>query len=113
VRAAYHAFSITEKKTAVARNIASPYYPTPLNRAVLCLAMRKLKLLQRLKNNPQSATFDDVRRLLLGEGFNLDRVSGSLHIFKRGAVIFVIPVHANRVKSIYIRRLIELIESKD
>ena len=75
--------------------------------------MRKLKLLQRLKNSPKSATFDDVRRLLLQQGFILDRVTGSHHLFKRAGTIFVIPVHANRVKSIYVKRVIELIETDE
>ena len=75
--------------------------------------MRKLKLLQRLKNNPKSATFDDVRRLLFQEGFIFDRVTGSHHVFKRGGTTFVIPVHANRVKSIYITRVIKLIETDE
>jgi predicted RNA binding protein YcfA (HicA-like mRNA interferase family) len=74
--------------------------------------MRKLKLLQRLKNRPKSATFEDVRTLLTQEGFTLDRVTGSHHIFRRAGIIFVIPVHANRVKSIYVERVVELIEGK-
>lgn len=72
--------------------------------------MRKAKLLQRLKNNPKGATFDDVRTLLLQEGFQLDRVTGSHHVFKMPGVTFVVPVHNNRVKSVYVKRLTELIE---
>lgn len=34
---------------------------------------------------------------------------GSHHIFKRSGVTFVVPVHGNRVKSVYVKRLIELI----
>ena len=72
--------------------------------------MKKLKLLDRLTNNPQSATFADLRALLIADGFQLERITGSHHIFKRGHVRFVIPVHANRVKSVYVRRVIELIQ---
>ena len=72
--------------------------------------MRKLKLLKRLKNNPRGVTFEELRTLLSQEGFKLDRVTGSHHIFKRSGVTFVIPVHQNRVKSVYVRRVIELIE---
>jgi predicted RNA binding protein YcfA (HicA-like mRNA interferase family) len=71
---------------------------------------KKGKLLERLKNNPAGATFAEIRNLLSQEGFQLDRVAGSHHIFKRGAVIFVIPVHNNRVKAVYVKRMIELIE---
>ena len=72
--------------------------------------MRKQKLLEHLTNNPKNATFDDLRALLFYEGFELERVTGSHHIFKRGDVRFVIPVHANRVKSVYVRRVIALIK---
>jgi predicted RNA binding protein YcfA (HicA-like mRNA interferase family) len=75
--------------------------------------MRKLKLLERLKNNPHGATFADIRTLLLQEGFALDRVAGSHHIFKRSGVTFVIPVHKGRVKSVYVKRVIELIETRE
>jgi hypothetical protein len=47
--------------------------------------MRKGKLLERLKNNPKGGTFDDIRTLLSQEGFELDRVTGSHHIFKSRA----------------------------
>lgn len=72
--------------------------------------MKKQKLLTRLKNNPSGATFDDIRRLLSEEGFHLCRVTGSHHIFKKTGTIFVIPVHANRVKSVYVKRVIKLVE---
>ena len=72
--------------------------------------MRKLKLLKRLKNNPRGATFEELRTFLSQEGFKLDRVTGSHHIFKRSGVTFVIPIHHNRVKSVYVKRVIELIE---
>ena len=72
--------------------------------------MRKRKLLDRLANNPKEASFDDIRMLLSYEGFRLDRVTGSHHVFKGEGITFVIPVHGNRVKSVYVRRVIELIE---
>jgi predicted RNA binding protein YcfA (HicA-like mRNA interferase family) len=72
--------------------------------------MRTRKLLERLKNNPTNVTFDEIRTLLLREGFKLDRVTGSHHIFKKSGTIFVIPVHANRVKSVYVKRVIQLVE---
>ena len=74
------------------------------------LAMKKRKLLDRLTNNPNGATFDDVRRLLLQEGFTLDRIKGSHYIFKKPGITFIIPVHANRVKSVYVKQLIRLIK---
>ena len=72
--------------------------------------MRTRKLLDRLRNSPAGVTFDDIRTLLLREGFRLDRVTGSHHVFKKSDVTFVIPVHANRVKSVYVKRVVELVE---
>jgi predicted RNA binding protein YcfA (HicA-like mRNA interferase family) len=71
---------------------------------------KKSKVFERLRNNPKGATFDTIRTLLIQEGFELDRVAGSHHIFKGGGVTFVIPVHNNRVKAVYVKRVIELIE---
>ena len=75
--------------------------------------MRKEKLLTQLKNNPRGATFNELRRLLLQEGFRLDRITGTHHIFEKAGVIFVIPVHANRVKSVYVKRVIKFVEQAE
>lgn len=72
--------------------------------------MRTRKLLERLKTNPTNVTFGDIRTLLFREGFSLDRVAGSHHIFKKAGTIFVIPVHGKRVKSVYVKRVVELVE---
>ena len=72
--------------------------------------MQKQKLLERLTNNPEGATLQDLLTLLLHEGFELKRAKGSHYIFSRSDTTFVIPVHRNRVKSVYIRRVIALIQ---
>jgi len=72
--------------------------------------MRKRKLLDRLTNNPKGATFHDVRMLLIHHGFKLERVTGSHHIFSRPDATVSIPVHSKRVKSAYVRQVIELLE---
>jgi predicted RNA binding protein YcfA (HicA-like mRNA interferase family) len=72
--------------------------------------MKKHKLLDRLTNNPKGATFHEVRTLLLHHGFQLERVTGSHHIFSRPDATFAIPVHGNRVKSVYVRQVIELLQ---
>ena len=74
---------------------------------------KREKLIDRLTNSPQNATFSDIRNLLEYEGFHLDRATGSHHIFKYAETTFVIPVHNNRVKAIYVRKVLELIESAD
>jgi predicted RNA binding protein YcfA (HicA-like mRNA interferase family) len=72
---------------------------------------KKEKLFERLKNNPKDARFSDIENLLYDEGFTMTRVTGSHHIFKKQEIIFVILVHNKRVKSVYVKRVIELIES--
>ena len=57
-------------------------------------------------------TFGDIRKLLELEGFDLDRITGSHHIFKRNEIVLVIPVHNNLVKSVYVKRVVELIEGE-
>ena len=71
---------------------------------------RREKLLQKLKQSPNNVTFADVAKLLESESFRLDRVTGSHHIFKKDDIIFVLPVHQNRVKAVYLKRVIEIIE---
>ncbi|PSB57803.1 type II toxin-antitoxin system HicA family toxin [Chamaesiphon polymorphus] len=74
---------------------------------------KREKLIERLTNSPQNATFADIRNLLEYEGFYLDRVTGSHQVFKYAETTFVIPVHNNRVKAIYVRKVLELIASAD
>ena len=73
---------------------------------------KREKLLELLKNSPNNVTFGDIRKLLELEGFDLDRIIGSHHIFKRDEIVLVIPVHNNRVKSVYVKRVVELIEGE-
>lgn len=74
---------------------------------------KREKLRERLKNNPKNATFSDIRKFLEQEGFVLDRITGSHHVFTKDEVTFVVPVHNNKVKVIYVKRVIELIEQTD
>lgn len=71
------------------------------------------KLLQKLKQSPNNVTFDQVRSLLESESFQLERISGSHHVFKKGDIIFVLPVHQKRVKVVYVKRVIEIIEENE
>nr|WP_228023930.1 type II toxin-antitoxin system HicA family toxin [Synechocystis salina] len=65
-----------------------------------------------MKSSPNNIRFGDVRKLLELDGFSLERITGSHHIFKRNDIILVIPVRNKKVKSIYIRRILEIIEEK-
>jgi predicted RNA binding protein YcfA (HicA-like mRNA interferase family) len=72
---------------------------------------KREKLLNSLKQSPNNVTFAHIRKLLVQEGFTLERITGSHHVFKRDSVIFVLPVHKNRVKAVYVKRVVEIIES--
>ncbi len=74
---------------------------------------KKEKLRERLKKNPNNATLSDSWKLLEQEGFVLNRITGSHHLFTKNEVTFVILVHNNKVKTIYVKRVIELIEQSD
>jgi predicted RNA binding protein YcfA (HicA-like mRNA interferase family) len=74
---------------------------------------KREKLIDRLTNNPQNATFTDIRNLLEYEGFYLDRVTDSHQVFIYAETIFVIPVDNDQVKTIYIHKILELIEQAD
>jgi predicted RNA binding protein YcfA (HicA-like mRNA interferase family) len=71
------------------------------------------KLLELLKRSPNNVTFANIRKLLELKGFTLNRVTGSHHVFQKNETIFVIPVHKNRVKTVYVKRVIELIEGDE
>jgi predicted RNA binding protein YcfA (HicA-like mRNA interferase family) len=69
---------------------------------------KREKLRERLKNNPNNATFSDIRKLLEQEGFILDRITESHHIFTKDEITFAIPVHNNKVKTLYVKRVVDL-----
>ena len=63
------------------------------------------KLIKKLENNPKNASFDDVKRLLLNHGYELDHVKGSHHKFKKGGDTVVIPYH-KPIKEIYVLQIL-------
>ncbi len=71
---------------------------------------RREKLVETLKQSPNNVTFAQIRKLLEQEGFSLERITGSHHVFKREQTIFVVPVHKNKVKAVYVKRVVEIIE---
>ena len=72
---------------------------------------KREKLIESLKQSPHNATFTQIRKLLEQEDFTLERITGSHHVFRRKETIFVVPVHKNKVKAVYVKRVIEIIES--
>jgi len=67
------------------------------------------KRVEKLFNRKESH-FSEIRTILDSVGYQLDRVSGSHHIFKdeNGGMI-VFPVHNNLVKRCYVKEIIRKI----
>jgi predicted RNA binding protein YcfA (HicA-like mRNA interferase family) len=76
--------------------------------------MAKLdKLLERIRNNHKTVSFNDLETLLISYGFELVRSRGSHHIF-RGTVAgrtvkLVIPFRRPHVKQAYVKEVLALI----
>lgn len=73
---------------------------------------RKQKLVNQFLAEPPEARFEDVRLLLEMFGFEKKRSKGSHHIFgnEQGETITIPKTKGQKVKRVYIRRIIELLE---
>ena len=59
---------------------------------------------------PSEVRFAIVRKMLEQNGWQLERISGSHHIFtKPGKALVSVPVHKQRVKSAYVRKVEKLL----
>ncbi len=75
---------------------------------------KREKLIERLTNSPQNATFTDIRNLLEYEGFYLDRATDTHYIYIYAQTIFVVPIHQHgKLKTIYVEKILESIEQAD
>lgn len=71
------------------------------------------KRIQKLRQNSNNVSFDDLRRVLETEGFTLDHVSGSHHTFRAQAglqVWTVVIPFAKPVKPVYVRQVLAAID---
>lgn len=72
------------------------------------------KLRRKLRNNPRGRTLGELETLIGYFGFILDRVSGSHHIYilQIGGTTYrlVIPVHNQKIKPVYVKGVIEMID---
>lgn len=73
---------------------------------------RKEKLLERLRNNPTNVRFEDLDKLLRWYGFESRSPRRGSHYFykRKGCRPISIP-RDRRVKSVYVRRALALIEA--
>ena len=76
---------------------------------------KREKLRNKIRNNPKSVRFSELEGLLLQFGFELVRIKGSHHFFERtrGSYrdIVVVPVHGNHVKPVYVKDVLEILDS--
>ncbi len=65
---------------------------------------------------PKEIAYKDVKKVLEHEGWILDRVKGSHHIYvKKDGTLYplVLPVHGKMLKAHYIREIVELLELEE
>lgn len=75
--------------------------------------MRRRDLRRRVAQHPRSVSFDELRHLLEAYGWELDRVRGSHHIFKRGSQTLTVPHRRPHVLPVYVREVLALIAGLD
>ncbi|MCK6578707.1 MAG: type II toxin-antitoxin system HicA family toxin [Anaerolineae bacterium] len=75
---------------------------------------KREKLRNKLRSNPSAATMHDVETMLGHFGFSLVRIRGSHHVFEyddgERTMQIIVPMHGRKVKSAYVKRVIELID---
>jgi predicted RNA binding protein YcfA (HicA-like mRNA interferase family) len=69
------------------------------------------KLVAAFLASPVQVSFDDVERLMRAFGFKIDRTTGSHHVFRHddGSKLTVPTVGGRRVKSAYVRQIVDLL----
>lgn len=73
---------------------------------------KREKRLVKLKNNPTTASLREMKTILSGYGYKIVRIKGSHYFFEHETQgIISIPVHNQKVKQCYIKRLIQIIAS--
>jgi predicted RNA binding protein YcfA (HicA-like mRNA interferase family) len=75
--------------------------------------MQRAKLLERIRNHPKSVSFDDLESLLVAYGFELRRVRGSHHAYRKGRRTIVVARHGSHVHSDAVREVLSAIEELD
>lgn len=71
---------------------------------------RRDKLIERIRQRPPTAKFDDVRLIFEAYGWTHDRTSGSHQLFtKPGERTLPVPVHSDVVKRVYLDRICDLL----
>ncbi|QKG29177.1 MULTISPECIES: type II toxin-antitoxin system HicA family toxin [unclassified Campylobacter] len=69
------------------------------------------KLISKLANNPKNASFEDLQRILINFGWELEHARGSHHKFKKDKDSIIIPRH-KPIKEVYTLAVLEKIGAK-
>jgi predicted RNA binding protein YcfA (HicA-like mRNA interferase family) len=74
---------------------------------------KRQKRLQKIRQNPNNVSFDDLRQVLEDNGFELDHATGSHHFFRLQIGDLVLRVNipfARPVKSRYVKQALKIIK---
>jgi predicted RNA binding protein YcfA (HicA-like mRNA interferase family) len=62
---------------------------------------------------PSDVRYSEVKKLLESNGWHLDRIRGSHHVFTRpGKRNIIIPIHGKNVRYVYVRQIQKIIEEE-
>ena len=77
--------------------------------------MNNKKLLQLIITNQRNIKFNDFIRLISCFGFELDRVSGSHHIFKHSDICDIINIQnvKSEVKPYQVKQFLKIVENNN
>lgn len=68
------------------------------------------KRIRKLFDSPANITIQELQMVLEYFDYKMDRISGSHFIFKsKKGEIYPVPVHNNKVKKYYIKKLLKII----
>jgi predicted RNA binding protein YcfA (HicA-like mRNA interferase family) len=74
---------------------------------------KREKRLQKLRQNPNNVSFDELRKVLEAEGFVLDHATGSHFTFRVRSefeIFTVVIPFARPVKPVYVRQALAVID---
>lgn len=74
---------------------------------------KRQKRIVKLFQNPKTVRFEELHKVLLTQGFECRQPkSGSSHYtYVKGAILLTVPYKRPHVKAIYVKRVLEIIES--
>lgn len=72
------------------------------------------KLLLRIRNNPKSVKFEELKKILTKYGYECTQPSGgsSHYTFRKNGTILTVPKHGAYVKEIYVRHVIAALDAQ-